>query len=146
MQPASPVQSPHSLALCPYCPAPTKVGVHSRKLGRYRYHRCRKTFTQSYGTPLYGLKTDLNDVTLVVTLLVFGCPLPAVVMPFKLDERTLADWLDKAGEHAMRVQDQLVCQGQLDLGQVQADELWCRSQRRVLWLATAISVASRLLI
>ena len=67
-------------------------------------------------------------------------------MAFKLDERTLADWLDKAGEHASRVQDHLVCQGQLDLGQVQADELWCRSQRGVLWLATAVSVASRLLI
>ena len=146
MQPASPVRSPHSLALCPYCPAPTKVGVHSKQHGRYRCHTCRKTFTQSYGTPLYGLKTDLNVVTLVVTLLVFGCPLPAVIMAFKLDERTLADWLDKAGEHAMRVQDQLVCQGQLDLGQVQADELWCRSQRGVLWLATAISVTSRLLI
>jgi hypothetical protein len=51
------------------------------------------------------LKTDLN----VVTLLVFGCSLPAVVMAFKINERTLADWLDKAGELARRVQEQLVC-------------------------------------
>ncbi|WP_456832715.1 hypothetical protein [Deinococcus sp. UYEF24] len=92
------------------------------------------------------MKTDLNVVTLVLTLLIFGCPLPAIVMAFKIDERTLADWLDKAGEHAMRVQDHVVCQGHLELGQVQADELWCRSQRGVLWLATAVSVASRLLI
>lgn len=83
---------------------------------------------------------------LVLTLLIFGCPIPAIVMAFKIDERTLADWLDKAGEHAVRVQEHLVCQGHLDLGQVQADELWCRSQRGVLWLATAVSVASRLLI
>ncbi|WP_407543410.1 hypothetical protein Q0M94_26925 (plasmid) [Deinococcus radiomollis] len=92
------------------------------------------------------MKTDLDMVTLILTLLIFGCPLPAVVMAFKVDERTLSDWLDKAGEHARRVQDHLVCQGQLDLGQVQADELWCRSQRGVVWVATAISVASRLLI
>ena len=143
MQPASPVRPPDASPLCPYCPAPTKVGVHSRQHGRYRCHTCRKTFTQSHGTPLYVLKTDLNIVVLVVTLLVFGCPLPAIVMAFRIDERTLADWLDKAGEHAARVQDHLVCQGPLDLGQVQADERWCRSQRGVLWLATAIRVASR---
>lgn len=85
-------------------------------------------------------------VVLVLTLLIFGCPIPAVVAAFKVDERTLADWIDKAGEHAQRVQEHLVCQGHLELGQVQADELWCRSQRGVLWLATAMSVASRLLI
>jgi transposase-like protein len=146
MQPANPVRPPAASPLCPYCPAPTKVGIHSRKHGRYRCHACQKTFTQSHGTRLHGLKTNLNVVTLFLTLLVFGCPLPAIVMAFKIDERTLADWLDKAGEHAMRVQDHIVCQGQLDLGQVQADELWCRSQRGVLWLATVVSVASRLLI
>ena len=146
MQPVSPVWPPDASPLCPYCPAPTKVGVHSKQHGRYRCHECRKTFTQSHGTPLHGLKIDLNVVTLVLTLLIFGCPLPAIVMASKIDERTLADWLDKSGEHAMHVQDHLVCQGQLDLGQVQADEIWCRSQRGVLWLATAVSAASRLLI
>ena len=146
MRQASPVRPPEAAPPCPYCRARTRVGVHSRQDGRYRCHTCRRTFTQSHGTPLYGLKTDLNIVVLVVTLLIFGCPLPAIVMAFKIDERTLADWLDKAGEHAQRVQDYLVCQGQLNLGQVQADELWCRSQRGVLWLATAMSVASRLLL
>ncbi|WP_407542038.1 hypothetical protein Q0M94_17305 (plasmid) [Deinococcus radiomollis] len=64
------------------------------------------------------MKTDLDMVTLILTLLIFGCLLPAVVMAFKVDERTLGDWLDKAGEHAQRVQNHLVSQGQLDLGQV----------------------------
>ena len=146
MQPAHLVWSPDSSPPCPYCSAPSKVGVHSKQHGRYRCHTCRKTFTHTYGTPFYGLKSDLNVVTLILTLLMFGCPLSAVVMAFKTDERTVADWLDKAGGHARRVQEHLVCQGRLDLGQVQADELWCRSQRGVLWLATAVSVASRLLI
>ena len=146
MQPTCPVQPPESSTLCPYCPVPIKVGVHSRQHGRYRCHGCQNTFTQSHSPPLYGLKTDLNVVTLILTLLIFGCPLPATLMAFKIDERTLADWLDKAGEHAQRVQEHLVCQGHLDLGQVQADELWCRSQRGVLWLATAMGVTSRLLI
>jgi transposase-like protein len=93
MQPASPVWPPDASPLCPYCPVPTKVGVQSRQHERYRCPTCRKTFTQSNGTPLYGLKTDLDVVTLVLTLLVFGCPLPAIVMAFRIDERMLADWL-----------------------------------------------------
>ena len=68
--------------------------------------------------------------------------LPALVMAFKIDECTLADWLEKAGKHAARVQDHFVCQGQLDLGQVPAGGLWCRSQRGVLWLATAESTVN----
>ena len=88
MQPALPLQPPDASPLCPCCPAPIKVGVHSRQHGRSRCHACRKTFTQSYGTPLHGLKTDLNVVVLIMTLLIFGCPLPAIVMAFKLDERT----------------------------------------------------------
>ena len=136
----------NSTPACPTCPTPTKVGVHSKKEQRYRCHCCKRTFSATYGTPLYGLKTEVNIVVLVLTLLMFGCPVPAIVAAFKLDERTLADWIDKAGEHAQRVQEQLVCRGQLDLGQVQADELWLRSQRGVLWLATALSVQSRLLI
>ncbi|MHA0040626.1 hypothetical protein [Deinococcus sp. PEB2-63] len=122
------------------------MGVHSRRDARYRCHRCRTTFTATHGTPLYRLKTDPNIVQLVLTLLTFGCPIPAVVMTFKIDERTLADWVSKAGEHAQRVHEHLVCQGQLHLGQVQADELWCRTQRGVRWLATAVCVSSRLLL
>ena len=34
---------------------------------------------------------------LILTLLLFGCPIPAIVMAFKVHERPLADWLDKAG-------------------------------------------------
>lgn len=122
------------------------MGVHSKPEARYRCHTCRRTFTRSYGTPFYGLKTDPNSVTLILTLLSFGCPIPAIVMAFQVDERTLAAWLSKAGEHAKRVQEHQVCQAQLDLGQVQADELWCRTQRGVVWLATAMSVTSRLLL
>jgi transposase InsO family protein len=113
---------------------------------RYRCHECRKTFTETYGTPFFGLKIEQNTMILIITLLIFGCPIPAIVKAFKIDERTLADWLSKAGEHAKHVQEHFVCQGKLDLGQVQADELWCQTQRGVVWIATAISVSSRLLI
>jgi hypothetical protein len=55
-------------------------------------------------------------------------------------------WQRKAGRHAKAVQEQLVCQGQVDLGQVQADELYVKVQGGTLWMATAISVFSRLFV
>jgi hypothetical protein len=66
------------------------------------------------------------------------------VFAFGLDERTVADWQLKAGEHARQVQQQVVCQGQLDLGQIQADELYTKTQAGPVWVATAMSVFSRL--
>ncbi|MEZ4728647.1 MAG: hypothetical protein R3E79_16050 [Caldilineaceae bacterium] len=61
-------------------------------------------------------------VVTVLTLLAYGCPLPAIVAAFALDERTVSTWQDKAGQHAKRVQEAIVCQGQVDVGQVQGDE------------------------
>jgi transposase-like protein len=114
MPPVSPVQFPDALPLCQYCQAPTKVDVHSKQHGRHHRHQCRKTFTQSLGTPLYGVKTALNVVRLVLTLLVFGCSLPTIVMAFKGNERTLADWLDKADQRTMRVRvEQELWDGQI---------------------------------
>ncbi|MEZ4737467.1 MAG: hypothetical protein R3E79_61110 [Caldilineaceae bacterium] len=46
----------------------------------------------------------------------------AIVAAFALDERTVSTWQDKAGQHAKRVQEAIVCQGQVDVGQVQGDE------------------------
>ena len=68
------------------------MGVHSRQHWLFRCHGCRNTFTQSHGTPLYRLKTDRNVVMLILTLLLFGNAILAIVMAFKVDKRTLADW------------------------------------------------------
>ena len=42
------------------------------------------------------------------------------------------------------MQEQLVCQGVVDVGQVQADELYTKTQAGPVWIATAMSVFSRL--
>lgn len=93
---------------------------------------------------LYGLKHPLWLVGVVLALLACGCPVPAVVFAFGLDERTVADWQVKAGGQAKAVQEQLVCQGAIDLGQVQADELYTKTQAGPVWIATAMTVFSRL--
>jgi len=67
------------------------------------------------------------------------------VVAFDLDERTVAAWHKKAGQHGQRVQDKIVCNGAVELGQVQADELCVKVQGgQKVWVATAMSVFSRL--
>lgn len=128
----------------PACGASGRIGVHSYKKRQYKCHACGKTFAETVGTPLYGLKYPLHVVVTVLTLLAYGCPIPAIVAAFTLDERTVADWQQKAGQHAMRVQEAIVCQGQVELGQVQGDELYVKTQHGTVWMATAMSVFSRL--
>ena len=80
----------------------------------------------------------------VVTLLVHGCPLQAIVAAFGLDERTIRSWYMKAGGHCQVVHQQVVGQSQLDLGQVQADEIRVKTQQGTMWMALALMVSTRL--
>ncbi len=132
--------------VCPNaaCGATDRIGVHSHTERRYKCHACGKTFAETVGTPFYGLKHPTWLVVLVLTLLAYGCPIPAIVAAFTLDERTVAAWHQKAGQQAKAVQAQVVCQGHLDLGQVQGDALYVKTQRGTVWMATAMSVFARL--
>ncbi len=111
--------------VCPNsaCGASDRIGIHSHKERRYICHACKRTFSDTTGTPLYGLKHPTWLVLVVLSLLAYGCPIPALVATFALDERTIAAWHHKAGQHARQVHEQVVSQGQVDVGQVQADEL-----------------------
>lgn len=132
--------------VCPHCES-GRIGIHSRTERRYKCHGCGKTFAETVGTPLYGLKSPLWMVTLVLALLSHGCPVQAIVFAFALDERTVRDWQLKAGQHAQQVQEHMVCNGQVNLGQVQADELSVKGQgQHQWWMATAITVFTRLFI
>ena len=96
------------------------IGVHSRKPERYICHECKTTFTPSKGSVFYGLRYSVEFVTQVITLLAYGCPVQAIVAAFGIDERTVANWQQRAGVHYERVHQHLV-QHPHDLGQVQAD-------------------------
>jgi len=131
------------------CPARGKINagnlrVHSLKEARYNGSVCGKTFAETSGTPFYRLHHSQELVTQVVTLLSFGCPTPqAIVAAFSLDERTVSNWRERAGRHCLSVHEQLVAQPR-DLGQVQMDELRVNLQGRILWMATALMVSTRL--
>ena len=133
----------------PDCPARGQVnkgniGVHSRAERRYRCHLCHGTFVARQGTALYRLRTDEGRVRQVVTLLAYGCPMAAVVQAFELDERTVRDWWQRAGQQCRAVHQHVRAAHPLDLQQVQADEIRVRTQRGVYWMALAIMVSTRL--
>lgn len=138
-------------SFCPTetCPSRGVIGagnlrVHDDKRNRWKCTTCNKTFSGRKGTPFYHLKADEKTVVLVVALLAYGCPPQAIVAAFALDERTVYDWQKRAGEHCQAVHEALV-QTPQDLGQVQADEIRVRCQKRlVVWMALALCVSSRL--
>jgi len=78
-------------------------------------------------------------IVLVLTLLAHGCPVPAIVAAFFMDERTVSEWLKRGGLHGSHVQKELVYNGCVELGQVQADELCVNVQGDKVWVATALS-------
>ena len=133
----------------PDCPARGQAGlgnirIHSRAERRYRCTTCGRTFAATHDTPFYRLKKATDTVTIVLTLLCHGCPLQAIVAAFGLDERTVAGWRDRAGRHGQRFHEHHVLRGQVELGHVQADELYVKTVAGRLWMAMAMAVPSRL--
>jgi transposase-like protein len=130
------------------CPARGQVGkgnigIHSKLEGRYLCRQCGQTFAARKETAFHRLRTPEATVTIVVTLLAYGCPLQAVVKAYGFDERTVAAWQARAGVHCQQVHAHLVEQPR-DLGAVQADEIWCKLQKLKVWMAMALQVSTRL--
>jgi len=132
----------------PDCPARGRcgegnIGIHGRTPPRYRCAVCRKTFGARAGTPFYRRSTDETLIALIVTLIAHGCPIAATVAAYGVQRQTVSDWLDAAGSQGEAVHRHLVCQPR-DLSAVQADEIRVRQQGRVVWLALAMVVTTRL--
>jgi transposase-like protein len=126
----------------PDCPARGRPGlgnirVHSRKERRYHCTNCDRTFAATRDTPLYRLKKPTELVMIVLTLLCPGCALQAIVVAFDLDKRAVA-WRDRAGWHGQDFPEHHVLSRQVELGHVQADELYVKAVLRRLWMALAV--------
>lgn len=117
---------------------------HDSLRNRWKCRTCGKTFSGRKGTPFYHLKSDPQLVVWVLTLLAYGCPPQAIVAAFGLDERTVATWQQRAGQHCEAVQADRV-QTPHDHTRVQADEIRVRCQRRqIVWVAMAMCATTRL--
>jgi transposase-like protein len=133
----------------PDCPARGQVGqgnikVHCHKTRRFRCVTCRKTFAATTGTPFYRLHKEAALFVCVITLLTHGCPPQAIVAAYGLDERTIADWYDKSGQHGQEVHHHFLETQSLDLQHVQADELYAKRVGGRSWMAMAMAVPCRL--
>jgi hypothetical protein len=91
-----------------------------------------------------GLRKPTELIVIVVTLLAYGCPVQAIVRAFGLDERTVARWRDRAGQHCQKLHQALVEQGNLDLVHVQADEIRVKGRKMIVWMGLAMMVSTRL--
>src|SRR6266566_5524401 len=120
------------------------IGVHSQKERRSKCTGCGRTFAASRGTPFYRVHSPQGLLLVVLSLLSWGCPVQAIVHTFLLDERTVAAWLQRAGQHCQQVHQHLVQQGQVDLQHVQADALWVKLVGQRVWQAMAMAAPSRL--
>jgi len=137
---------------CPYSDCPSRgralvgnIHIHQSLRNRWKCRRCGRTFSGRAGTPLHGLKTPEETVLLVLLLLAYGCPPQAIVAAFGLDERTIKRWQKRAGQHCEALHTHLLQGANLDLGQVQADEIQVKLQRRrVVWMAMALCASTRL--
>jgi transposase-like protein/IS1 family transposase len=117
---------------------------HGSKRPRYKCKTCGKTFSTRAGTALDGIRKPEQLFVIVVILLAYGCPTQAIVHAFGLDERTVANWQQRAGKHCEAVHKEKVERGILDLVHVQADEIWVKMRGTVVWVALAIMVSTRL--
>src|SRR6266576_5763657 len=151
MQKSTPEPMDPSKAFCPnaMCSARGQSGkgnivIHDRKRQRYRCKACKETFSARRATMFEGLRKPVDLIVIVVTLLTYGCPVQAIVHAYGLDERTVADWRDRAGAHCQNVHQAIVEQGQLDLMHVQADEIRVKGCKMMAWMGLAMMVSTRM--
>jgi IS1 family transposase len=91
-----------------------------------------------------GLRTPAELVMRVIILLAYGCPIQAIVHAYEVDERTVADWQQRAGKHCQHVHQAIVEQGRVDAEHVQADEIRVKGYKMIAWMGLAIEVSTRL--
>ena len=130
------------------CPARGQIGegnirIHCHKRHRYRCTVCKTTFSERAGTIFFRRRTDEATLTQVVTLVGYGCPIPAIEAAFDLQAHTVRAWVEAAGAQSEAVHHAEVVQPR-DLVQVQADEVHVKTQAGVLWMAMALMVSTRL--
>jgi IS1 family transposase len=93
---------------------------------------CGQPFSETAGTPFFGLKTPMKTVCIALNELTEGLGVRAVARIHHVDPNTVLDWLRKAGQHCERISEYMM--QELKLSQVQLDELWTfvRKKERML--------------
>jgi transposase-like protein len=120
-----------SLPSCPnaVCEQPHVVRNGSHR-GRQRYHckSCNTYFGETEGTPMYGLKTPVEEVAQALLIVMRRGSLRAAEEITGHKYETISGWLKRAASHAAAITQVLA--NDLHLSQVEIDEFWSFVQKK----------------
>jgi transposase-like protein len=108
---------------CPHC-ASTSVRKNGKNRGKQRWHcpECGKSFGETFGTPLFGLHTPVEEVGKTLLLVMRRGSLRAAEEITGHKYETIGEWLRRAGAHAEALTKVLV--KDLELDEVEVDAFW----------------------
>lgn len=103
------------------------VGVNGWSGRRKRFrqlvcHKCGKTFSENYGTPFYGIKTDREKIVQALKMVVERGSMRGAARAMGVDKDSICDWAKKASEHAQALNEYML--HDLHMTAVELDELW----------------------
>ena len=110
----------------------TYTTMHGEQRQMYKCNVCGQPFSETAGTPFFGLKTPTRTVCIALQELAEGLGIRAVARIHGVKPDTVLEWLKKAGQHCQALSE---CMMQdLNMTQVQLDELWTfvRKKERTL--------------
>jgi len=110
----------------------TYTTAHGEKRQMYLCQVCGQPFSETAGTPFFGLKTPMKTVCIALNELTEGLCVRAVARIHGVKPDTVLDWLRKAGRHCEQVSEYMM--QELELSQAQLDEMWTfvRKKERML--------------
>src|SRR5690242_8166917 len=121
--------------LCVHCQSAHVVkNGHKDGKQRYRCMDCRATFGPTYGTPLYGLHTNAQEIARTLLVVMRRGSLSAAEEISGHKYETIGVWLRRAGEHAEALTQALV--HDLHLSEVEVDAFWSLVKKSVALLPT----------
>lgn len=100
----------------------TYTTAHGEKRQMFECKVCGKTFSETAGTPFFGLKTPMHTVCTALKELSEGLGVRAVARTHGVKPDTILEWIRKAGQHCEQVSEYML--RELELTQVQMDEMW----------------------
>jgi transposase-like protein len=110
-------------APCPHCGC-TSVRKNGSTRGKARWHcpDCGKSFGATHGTPLYRLRTPVEEIARTLLSVMRHGSLSAAEEITGHKYETIGEWLRRAGDHAKELTEVLV--RDLELDEVEVDAFW----------------------
>ena len=101
-------------------------GKHGNVL--YRCRTCGHSFSETHGTPFFGLHTPREEILRVLALLPEKGSIRGLARATGHKQDTIAMWIRRAGEHVREVNEYFM--RDLHLNVIQVDEIWAYIKKR----------------